>query len=64
MYVEAIPRLDAAGHYADVLGMYLGLADIEVAQVRSATRSEPSRSASHTPGDTRAYAERPTCTSD
>ena len=34
LYVEAIPHLDAAGHFADVLGMTLGLADIEVAQGR------------------------------
>ena len=32
LYVEAISHLDAAGHHADVLGLYLGLADIEVAQ--------------------------------
>ncbi|HVT77368.1 MAG TPA: LuxR C-terminal-related transcriptional regulator [Acidimicrobiales bacterium] len=31
-YVAAIPHLDAAGNFADVLGMHLGLADIELAQ--------------------------------
>ena len=34
LYVEAIPHLDAAGNFADVLGMTLGLADIDVAQGR------------------------------
>ncbi len=31
-YVAAISHLDAAGNFADVLGMHLGLADIEFAQ--------------------------------
>jgi len=34
LYLESIPHLDAAGHFADLLGMHLGLADIEVAQGR------------------------------